>query len=142
MTRYRLNIYVWLVSLFYFVMIGFGAWLKWRNPTERFDPLYTTFKDLTPLLIALPAAGLGFCFSRRSAYVQQLRDVWSKIVDGVQCAVQYLHADRDNKELGEVIARLNTAKNEVRGVFENRTDGRPNKPPALASPPNRIASSS
>lgn len=86
--------------------------------------LYSTFKDLIPLLIATPAAWLGYCVQRRSAYHQQLRSLWSKLIDAVQSAIQYTHLEEPTQqEYSSVLVKLSSAIDEVRGLFCNLGEG-------------------
>lgn len=81
---------------------------------------FTTFKDLIPLALGGVAAWLGYCVQRRSAYQQQLRTLWSRLVEAVHKAVQYTSLTSPNQEqLSEVLTRLSIAIDEVRGVFCN-----------------------
>lgn len=82
--------------------------------------LYNTFKDLIPLIIAIPAIWLGHCLQRRSSYLQQLRTLWSLLVDAVQecAAYTYLESPRHEQHLF-VLKKLAISIDEVRGVFTN-----------------------
>ena len=45
--------------------------------------VFSTFKDLMPLFLGIAVVWLGFCVQRRNAYQQQLRSLWSKLVEAV-----------------------------------------------------------
>ena len=78
------------------------------------------FKDLIPLIIAIPAAYLGFCFQRRSSYQQALRQLWTNLIASVQQAFQYTHLKRPSeKEYSETLLSLSVSIEEVRGVYSN-----------------------
>jgi hypothetical protein len=98
--------------------IGAGLW----RSSERTD--YNTFKDLLPLVVALPAAWFGFCLQRRASYLQQVRIVWSLMVDAVQTAIQYTHRSTPSEgDLGDAHLRLSRAIDEVRAVYRNLGEG-------------------
>src|SRR5688572_11484156 len=62
------------------LIIGITISLKDSTPNRV---AFSTFKDLMPLFLGMAAAWLGLCVQRRSAYQQQLRTLWSKLVEGV-----------------------------------------------------------
>jgi len=77
-------------------------------------------KDAAPFLIAIPAAWLGYCAQRRSSYLQQLRSLWSKLVDGVHSAMRYTDiVQPTQQEFLVILSKLGCAIDEVRGVFCN-----------------------
>ena len=82
--------------------------------------IFSTFKDLLPLVIGIAAAWLGFCVQRRSAYQQQLRALWSKLVEAVQSAIQYTTLNTPTQQDHNAsLLKLSVAIDEVRGVFCN-----------------------
>ena len=82
--------------------------------------LYGTFKDLMPLVLSIAATWLGFCIQRRTAFHQQLRVLWSSLVNAVQLAVAYTHDKTPTEqEYGAVLVKLSVAIDEFRGVFCN-----------------------
>lgn len=82
--------------------------------------VFSTFKDLLPLFLGITAVWLGYCIQRRNAYQQQLRSLWSKLVEAVHCAIQYSCVGTPNEEqYRTVLAKLSVAIDEVRGVFCN-----------------------
>jgi hypothetical protein len=81
---------------------------------------YQIFKDLNPLLIAIPAAYLTYSLQRRLSYLQALRDFWKILIPAVQAAVQYTHLDGPDKNEFSIVARdLSTVVDAARGVFHN-----------------------
>jgi len=110
---------VFLVISVYVVAIIIG--IKLRKPDISCDDhTYTTFKDLIPLVIAIPAAWLGYCFQRRQSYLKDIRDLWSKMVAAVQDAIQYTHLNAPaQSDYARVLKGLSIAIDEVRGVFAN-----------------------
>jgi hypothetical protein len=73
-----------------------------------------------PLVIAIPAAYLGYSFQRRASYLQALRDLWKLLIPAVQRAIQYTYLDTpDRKEFSEVMRDLSTVIDSLRGVFRN-----------------------
>jgi hypothetical protein len=82
--------------------------------------VFSTFKDLLPLFLGIAAVWLGYCVQRRNAYQQQLRSLWSKLVEAVHCAIQYSCLDIPSEEqYRTALAKLSIAIDEVRGVFCN-----------------------
>jgi hypothetical protein len=85
--------------------------------------VYSTYKDLVPLLLGIAAVWLGYCVQRRSAYQQQLRSMWSSLVEAVYCALQYCQIQNPTEEQHRaVLIKLSVAIDEVRGVFRNLPD--------------------
>jgi hypothetical protein len=81
---------------------------------------YMPFKDAVPLVIAIPAAWLGFCLQRRQAYLKDVRDLWTKLVAGVQDAIQYTHlSSPPQAEYAKVLKSLSAVTEELRSVFCN-----------------------
>ena len=119
MTKRWLSIYVYTVIGMYAVAIVVGIVLKVNFPAQN-DPVYSTYKDLIPFFIAIPAAWLGYCFSQRLAYLQHLRALWSQINSAVQQCVQYTHLQSPTqKQYSEVLSTMSTVIDEIRGVFKN-----------------------
>jgi hypothetical protein len=111
----------------YLLAILIGVTLRVQFPDTDHKPsvVYTTYKDLIPFLIAIPAAWLGFCFQRRSSYVQQLRTFWATLVEAIQRAVQYTHlAHPELEDYAGVMSKLSTIIDELRGTFRNRGERR------------------
>jgi hypothetical protein len=104
---------------FFATMFLVGIALSAIDQTEK-RVLFTTFKDLIPFLIAIPAAWLGYCVQRRSAYLQQLRSLWSKLIEAVQSGAQYTcltHPSQDDR--AKALVKISVAIDEIRGVFCN-----------------------
>lgn len=103
--------------LIYLAAIAGGVWIRLHYPGNI---VYNCYKDLIPLILAIPAAWLGFCFQRRSSYLQQLRTLWSQIVANVQEAIQYTHLTAPTQaDYGRTLVKLFGTVDEVRGVFRN-----------------------
>jgi len=82
--------------------------------------LYSTFKDVVPLIIATPAVWLGYTLQRRNSYSRQLRNVWTSVIVAVQETNEYLDSKNSNTEkLSEIMVLLSSSIDEVRGVFAN-----------------------
>jgi hypothetical protein len=104
------------VVAIYLAALLLGVILYWQSRTL----LYPLFKDLIPLLIAVPAAYLGYSFQRRSSYLQALRDLWKTLIPAVQRAVQYTYLDAvDRQEFARVMCDLSIMIDALRGVFKN-----------------------
>ena len=118
-TRRRLrNCFIAAITV-YVAAIVFGVILKAAFP-KKDDPVYSTYKDLVPFLIAIPAAWLGLCIQQRNSYMQQLRRLWSDMVGSVQAGIQYTFLTSPTREeYAEVLSRFSCVIEEVRGVFCN-----------------------
>ncbi|MCG2593103.1 hypothetical protein LZ009_09955 [Ramlibacter sp. XY19] len=119
MTKHSLRIrFQWVIG-FYAVAVIAAVSIRLVDQTNG-QWVYATYKDLMPLLIALPAAWLGYCLQRRSSYMQQLRSLWSKLVETIQVANQYTYLHNPTQEqYAVVLQRLSIAIDEIRGVFMN-----------------------
>jgi hypothetical protein len=81
---------------------------------------YSTFKDLIPLIIALPAAYLTYCIQRRASFLQFLRTAWSNLVKAVNSAILYAQNPvPEKKEYFDVLTSLRVAIDELRGIYRN-----------------------
>src|SRR5258708_14795216 len=119
MTKHNLRICFITVTSFYALCVVLGIFFRIYDHTGE-HLIYSTYKDMLPLVIAGPAAWLGFCLQKRASYMQQLRLLWSKLVDGVQTAGQYTHLPSPTQEdLQRALLQLSIAIDEVRGVFTN-----------------------
>jgi hypothetical protein len=79
-----------------------------------------TTRDSIPLLIAIPAAWLGYCLQRRQSYLKDVRDLWSKLVPAVQDAIQYTHLTTPPQtEYAKLNRSLSIAIEELRAIFAN-----------------------
>ncbi|MDD5450377.1 MAG: hypothetical protein PHT49_00545 [Desulfovibrionales bacterium] len=85
--------------------------------------VFSTFKDLLPIFIGITAVWLGYCAQRRHAYQQQLRSLWSSLVEAAHCALQYCQFEITTEaQYRTVLIKLSVAIDEVRGVFCNLPD--------------------
>lgn len=115
------TIKLWFVAAcFYFLLLAIVGVVISILDTSQSRTAYQTFKDLIPLQIAIPAAWLSYCAQRRSAYLQQLRSLWSKLVDAVQAALQYTHSKNPTRlEYSLTLVKLCSVIDEVRSLFMN-----------------------
>ena len=110
---------------FYFVFASLGTLLVvgvFLSIIDKTDKriIFTTFKDLLTLVLGVAAAWLGYCVQRRSAYQQQLRILWSRLVEAISCTTQYTHLTNPTEDQYRLtLAKLSIAIDEVRGVFCN-----------------------
>lgn len=119
MTKRQLKFWVFAVMSIYLLTVVAGIAIKYQFPSKD-DPVYSTFKDLIPFLLAIPTAWLGFCFSRRLSFLAQLRTLWSHLVSAVQIAIQYTHLQQPTQEqYSEALREISMAIDEVRGSFKN-----------------------
>lgn len=81
---------------------------------------YNTFRDLVPLIIAIPAAWLAYSYQRRQSYLKDVRDLYSQMVDATQDAIQYTYLEKPNQaDFGKVLKSLSSLIEEIRSVFLN-----------------------
>jgi hypothetical protein len=119
LTKKRIRHSFLLVMAMYLLAIGVAVLIRIFDPTEDGD-IYATYKDVVPLIIALPAAWLGYCLQRRNSYMQQLRALWTKLVETVQLVNQYTFLDSPTKEHhADACHKLSIAIDEIRCVFMN-----------------------
>lgn len=119
MTRRILRINIFIVSLIYALFIEIGICIYMIRPNE--DNIYfNLFKDLILLWIAIPAAYLGDCFQRRSAFTTALREMWANMIESVNQARQFTFEIEPNQRIyGDVLKSLSKSIDEVRGVYSN-----------------------
>lgn len=117
MTRRALLRWVIIAILVY---VFYGTLLTWFKFVDRFDDLYVLLKDGAIFVSAVPAAWLTACFQRRTSFLEQLRDLWSQLVDAVQEAVQYTHLEAPTQaQYASVMKKLSAVIDEFRSVFRN-----------------------
>ncbi|MBN1805248.1 MAG: hypothetical protein JW837_08365 [Sedimentisphaerales bacterium] len=82
--------------------------------------IYNTFKDMIPFVIVMPAAWFGYCLQRRLSYLQQLRTLWSRLVEAIQHGTHYTYLNNPTEEqYMDVLRSISISIDEVRGVFTN-----------------------
>jgi|SRR5271157_143353 len=120
MTRKCLLAWVWITIAVYAAVIAGGLVLKALHPGKD-DPVYSVYKDLLPLMVAIPAAWLAYCFHRRMSYLQALRSLWNDLVKAGKQAVEYTRWDtpRSEEDFRGTILELTKAIDSLRGVFRN-----------------------
>ena len=118
MTKRLLRRWALGISLFWCSTVLAGILLRWRFPGP--DSWYGAFKDMIPIIVAVPAAWLGFSFQRRHSYLQQLRILWSTLVRAIASARMYsTSSEPKGDEWQGALCHLSIAIDEVRGVFCN-----------------------
>jgi hypothetical protein len=123
MTRARLSRITRSIALVYALAIVAGIGLRIAFPAPG-SLVYQTYRDLIPLIIALPAAYLAQAFQRRANYVQGLRALWSSMVGAIAAALAYTDTPAPSKEqFTDVLRRLSGAIEEVRGFYANVPSG-------------------
>jgi hypothetical protein len=114
------NIIIVIIILLF--TIAGGIYLSIIDTTEK-RQIYTTYKDLIPLLLAIVASWLTYCIQRRTSYTQHLRNLWSKTIEAVQAATQYTHIkSRDQTLYSNTLLKLSIVIDEIRGVYKNIKD--------------------
>ncbi len=119
MTRSTLTKALWKVVIALVMLLIIGIVLKSLYP-EKDHPVYSTYKDLVPILLGIPAAYLAYCFNLRNAHLQTLRSLWSNTIKAIQKARDYCYLrDLTYPEYSATLSGLSAAIDEVRGVFKN-----------------------
>lgn len=119
MTRMHLRLVILAVVAIYIAAIGVGIYLRVPYSAGASN-LYQLYKDIIPLVIAIPAAYLAFAFQRRSSYLQALRTLWSHMVEAISAAFIYIEtADPTEQQYLATLQKLSATIEEVRGVFKN-----------------------
>lgn len=120
MTKKQMQRVTFMVIGIYAVALGVGLTLRIFGPPTPPTPYYETFKDLIPLILAMPAAYLGYCFQQRGSYLQSLRSLWSQLVISVNNAIQYTYLESPtHEEFGKTLSDLSIVIDELRGVYKN-----------------------
>lgn len=103
----------------YAATIALGLLLRaW--PAAGAATAYATYKDLIPLIIAIPAAYLAFCFQRRNSYMQALRSLWDGTIKAVAAARTYTDTPRPpEQDYVGTLEALSVVIDQYRGVFRN-----------------------
>lgn len=119
LTKKRLFFWVSVTLSVYVMCILIGIALRVEYCAKG-NLVYETYKDLIPFFIAIPAAWLGYCFSRRLSYLQHLRALWSHLNQSFQMVLQYTYKKNTNvDDFSEVQISICTCIDEVRGSFKN-----------------------
>lgn len=119
MTRKRLRLNIFVVIIIYTAFILIGIALYSIQPEEQ-NKYFKIFKDLILVLVAIPAAYLGDCFQRRSAFTSALRQMWANLIESINQARQFtFEAEPNQISYGEVLKSLSKSIDEVRGVYSN-----------------------
>lgn len=119
MTKRKLFISFTISSAVYFAAVILGITIRIFDCSDG-AIIYETYKDMIPFIIAIPAAWLGYSLQRRASYLQQLRILWSKLIDAIQTAHQYTYIESPTfDQYSDTLRTISIAIDEVRGVFMN-----------------------
>jgi len=109
-----------LTVIAFYALVTTALVLARQLDATKHEHVYATLKDAIPMLIAIPAAWLGYCLQRRQSYLKDVRDLWSKLVAAVQEAIQYTHLHSPPQaDFAKVCKTLSIAIEELRAVFAN-----------------------
>lgn len=122
MTRRTFTLAFIAVVIAYVALVALAFVIRgvWYDDPRGTSWQYATYKDVLPLLVAIPAAWLAFSVQRRMSYLQQLRLIWSKLVEAVQSALEY--TDLESPEASDQQKTLRTIRiviDEIRALFKN-----------------------
>lgn len=119
MTRKNLQRNIILITIIYAAFILIGTIIYFLQPDEH-NKYFNVFKDLILLWVAIPAAYLGDCFQRRSAFTAALRQMWGNLIESVNQARQFTFENYPTQKIyGEALKALSKSIDEVRGVYCN-----------------------
>jgi hypothetical protein len=83
--------------------------------------VFELYKEITPVVVLLPAAWVGFCFQRRIAFVADLRLFWPALVDAVQRTVEYTRREAgDRLEYERTLTALRSRIDDARALFRRQ----------------------
>lgn len=104
-----------------------GIVLFLKNPDVNKNQIYIVFKDLVLIWVAIPAAYLGYCFQRRSAFLSSLRTMWSNMIESVNMAREYTRNPNPCREsFNATRIKLSHSIDEIRGVYRNIAESNDN----------------
>ena len=120
MTKRSLRLNLAMVTLIYLSIALVGVTLYFIDPNLDNNEYYALFKDLILFWVAIPAAYLGYCFQRRSAFLLALRLIWSHMLESVNLARQYTLNNAPNQlDYASTLTQLSKSMDEMRGVYKN-----------------------
>jgi len=118
-TRKTLALRVISVITLYLVVILVAVLLRLPMSASA-SSTYSLYKDVMPLLIAIPAAYLAYAFQRRNAYMQALRAVWGPLTESISAALMFADSSKPSLEQqSEVLRKLSRSIEEVRALYKN-----------------------
>lgn len=84
------------------------------------EEVYSTIKELSPLVIAVLAAYLASRFQARFAFHASLRELWTHLIEAKNELIAYtMIRDAGPERFAETYKSLSKAIDEVRGVYRN-----------------------
>lgn len=82
---------------------------------------FELFKELSPVVVLLPAAWIGYSFQRRISFVNDLRVFWPGLVDAVQRSIEYLRrTEGDQAEFERTLTALRSRIDDARALFRRK----------------------
>jgi hypothetical protein len=110
-----------LIAVYLVAIAATGFWLHSRNNPDA----YATFKDMTPVLIAIAAAALTGSIQRRISFLTEVRKLYGQCVSSFESTLQYTYLDKpDQPQFAAVYKELATTIELFRGSFRNAGDGK------------------
>ena len=77
-------------------------------------------RDTTVIIVAIAAAWLSYCISRRSSYLEYLRSVWHQLVVAVHDCIAYTRLNSPTPtDHAKVLRTMRIMIDELRGTFMN-----------------------
>jgi len=82
--------------------------------------IYQELVKLMPLIIAIPATYLGYCFQQRISYLKDLRNLAYNMNNSVREAIKYTYIESTDKTLHlDTLCSLSKVIEEVRMFYKN-----------------------
>lgn len=119
MTRRQLKRTIIAVIVLYSFALVVGLYLYYSNEANK-SHHYPIYKDLMPLIIAIPAAYLGFCFQRRASFLLALRLLRTNLTTAVNVTLQYTYKrETSSDDYTNTLISISKSIDEVRCVYRN-----------------------
>lgn len=123
MTRRGLGIWLALILIYIICLILLG--LKLSNWGKTADlSQYRVFKDLVPLLLAVPAAWLGALFQKRTSFLTGARTLYESAIKTIHEVIEYTYLNPP--QLSDYVAitkKIDITMDLLRGTFKDVHEG-------------------
>ncbi|HBG48252.1 MAG TPA: hypothetical protein DDW90_01835 [Cyanobacteria bacterium UBA9971] len=118
MTKKQLKINVF--SIIIFLTIILIIYVVFYIIQYKLTIHYEELIKLLPLIIAIPATYLGYCFQQRISYLKDLRNLAYNMVNSVREAIKYTYIENPEKTFKlDALCYLSKVIEEVRMFYKN-----------------------
>jgi hypothetical protein len=126
MTRKNLSRVLILITLYFGALLALAVYARLQgagapgpeSASTIPSILYSTFKDFSALLIAIPAAWLASCFSRRNGFLARLDELWLQMVEAKSRCIKFTFEPTQATYV-EAWLSLSGAIDSMRAVYRN-----------------------